>query len=518
MASRIDDLRRRVEADPASIAFAQLAEEYRRAGQSEEAVHVCRDGLTRHPAYLSARVTLGRALLDLGEFAEARAELEFVVHEAPENLAALRGLAEIFHKEGALPDALDYYQRALMLARHDPELEEIVQQLSRQVGADAAPSNGLSFEEAHQELLSAAERVPLVAPSPAPADASPGTTAPFDFDKLVAALGSPSGPPPPGPPIEALLPPEAPPAIDGAEPGLTGDPFAALEAELRSRDAAAEDLNVGAIVAEEAAHLADGPHAAAPLALAAPPDAEHAPDAEHTQPSADTVSPTIVLAEAAVVETFPEAEAVAVVAEDATALEPPPIPEPTVEDAPALVVDEVPSFIEVAEPSAAEPLPWQDPDPAPESRPWPWEPVTMIEDATPEFYRAAEMSATPEILESAADADAAVAAMTDAAETPVDTATAGEVAPTHDAGPVALAEPFEGGVMAEHESTQHDEPSAPDTDTETAVEVAAVEQVTTASAEVDAPVPLVPAPAPADEDVLEDLEGWLDTLQARSSQ
>ncbi len=43
--SRIDDLRRRVQKDPASIAFAQLAEECRRAGRFDEAVEVCRAGL-----------------------------------------------------------------------------------------------------------------------------------------------------------------------------------------------------------------------------------------------------------------------------------------------------------------------------------------------------------------------------------------------------------------------------------------------------------------------------------------
>ena len=68
---RIDELRRRVQSDPASIAFAQLAEEYRRAGQFDEAVAVCRTGLARHPGYLSARVTLGRALLELGELGDA---------------------------------------------------------------------------------------------------------------------------------------------------------------------------------------------------------------------------------------------------------------------------------------------------------------------------------------------------------------------------------------------------------------------------------------------------------------
>lgn len=238
--SRIDELRRRVQNDPASIAFAQLAEEYRRAGQTDEAVRICREGLTRHPGYLSARVTLGRALLDLGELAEARGELEFVVAEAPENLAAVRGLAEIFHREGQTPEALTYYERALSLSRHDPEIEEIVQQLSRQVGAaQAAASSGLSFEEAHQELLSAAERVPLAAPVSAarPNTTAEGSTAPFDFDRLVAALGSPTAPPQ----FEAAVTGEggvAPIELPDV-PDLGPNPFAALEAELRAHDAPA---------------------------------------------------------------------------------------------------------------------------------------------------------------------------------------------------------------------------------------------------------------------------------------
>ena len=68
---RIEDLRRRVQKDPASIAFAQLAEECRRAGRYEEAVEVCRAGLAVHPGYLSARVTLGRALIELDQPDEA---------------------------------------------------------------------------------------------------------------------------------------------------------------------------------------------------------------------------------------------------------------------------------------------------------------------------------------------------------------------------------------------------------------------------------------------------------------
>ncbi len=112
----LEQLERRVKADPTSIAFAALAEEYRRAGRYQEAIAVCRAGLERHPAYLSARVTLGRALIEVGELDEAKAELERVLAVAPENLAAIRGLAEIHHRRGEIPEATEHYRSALEVA------------------------------------------------------------------------------------------------------------------------------------------------------------------------------------------------------------------------------------------------------------------------------------------------------------------------------------------------------------------------------------------------------------------
>lgn len=111
--SRIAELRRRIQKDPASIVFAQLAEEHRRAGEFEDAIRVCRAGLVHHPGYLSARVTLGRALTETGSLDDARAELEQVLRAAPHNLGATRALEELRQKR----DALD--------APRDPILAEL---------------------------------------------------------------------------------------------------------------------------------------------------------------------------------------------------------------------------------------------------------------------------------------------------------------------------------------------------------------------------------------------------------
>lgn len=158
---RIEELRRRVQKDPASIAFAQLAEEYRRAGSNEDAIATCRAGLAIHPGYLSARVTLGRALIEVNDLDAAQAELEFVLKSAAENLAAIRGVAEVHHRRGELAEALAYYKSALALARHDPDLEQTVDEISRVLSpAQPVVDDGLSFEQASAEFLTALENLP----------------------------------------------------------------------------------------------------------------------------------------------------------------------------------------------------------------------------------------------------------------------------------------------------------------------------------------------------------------------
>ncbi|MEO8480568.1 MAG: tetratricopeptide repeat protein [Acidobacteriota bacterium] len=90
-------------------AFGGIAERFRRAGDLDRAIGLCRDGLKKFPDQLSARVTLGWSLLDKGQYDEARAELERVLRRAPDNLAAIRGLAELHDRsEGAMPSMDDH--------------------------------------------------------------------------------------------------------------------------------------------------------------------------------------------------------------------------------------------------------------------------------------------------------------------------------------------------------------------------------------------------------------------------
>ena len=245
--ARIEELRRRVQKDPASIAFAQLAEEYRRAGRLQEAVETCATGLDRHPGYLSARVTLGRALIELGELGPAQEELKQVLRTAPENLAALRGLADIHHRRGELREALAHYCTALEFAPHDPDLEHLVEEIRGELETSTRSPvvvDGLSFEDVQREFLALSEEQAEV---PLGADAAPGP------DEPAAAAGpadaqaaSPvdAGPSPDAGAIDWVLP-----SVPASEPEQVAVPDA-VPANVPPQDVAALEQWLEAIVAD----------------------------------------------------------------------------------------------------------------------------------------------------------------------------------------------------------------------------------------------------------------------------
>lgn len=172
---RIDDLRKRIERDPQSRLFAQLAEELRKDGDLADAIEVARTGLEKHPNYPSARMTLGRALLDTGDMRGAQRELEAVVQGAPDNILAGRLLAECLESEGHLEDALARYRTTLALSVGDKQIASRVEALeqrirSRAAGAAAAPvgtSQAPTAVDAEHDLFEAADAdepppIPLV--------------------------------------------------------------------------------------------------------------------------------------------------------------------------------------------------------------------------------------------------------------------------------------------------------------------------------------------------------------------
>jgi len=190
------------------MSFAELAEELRREGAHTEAVEVCRAGLAHHPDYLTARVTLGRALIELDRLGEAFTELTGVLDAAPGDLPAMRALAELYQRRGMMSEALVHYRRALQLSQHDVDLEQTVGHVQQQVD-------------------------PSGQTSPAPAAGAAPIEELFNFDSLLAQLGVATQASEPNQPQAAPVP-----SVIGAVelPADDQDSFALIERRLREHE------------------------------------------------------------------------------------------------------------------------------------------------------------------------------------------------------------------------------------------------------------------------------------------
>ncbi len=100
MADDIEKLKERIRKEPGSRLFLALAEQYRNLGNLDEAMEVLKSGLQSQPAYMSARVALGKIYLEKNMTAEAAAEFETVVKSIPDNLFAQKKLSEIYLAQG----------------------------------------------------------------------------------------------------------------------------------------------------------------------------------------------------------------------------------------------------------------------------------------------------------------------------------------------------------------------------------------------------------------------------------
>ncbi len=204
----VEALKQKFARDPFSRAFLQLAEEYRRAGEYEEAVKVCLEGLQRHPTYHTARIALGRTYLECGNLEEARRTLGEVVAIAPENHLAAKLLAEVHRKLGDTPAAAETYRAILAHYPGDIEVKALLQDL-----IDGAPA--VRPPVAPPAVTRPGARPVVTRPSAPPAPSAPRPVDPvldYHSDDLAAAgLGKPPG----GSPRPWVVP-DRPPAVPAA--------------------------------------------------------------------------------------------------------------------------------------------------------------------------------------------------------------------------------------------------------------------------------------------------------------
>lgn len=165
---RIDELRQKFHENPRRY-FAPLANEYRKAGDPEQAIAICRAHLAQQPGHMSGHVVYGQALYDARRMNEAEVVFQQALALDPENVIVLRHLGDIARQRGDVEAARTWYSRALDGDPHDAEVAAYLAELTEPLRTTVPESQAAEPEPAADALPTAAEPP---APEATPAEAA----------------------------------------------------------------------------------------------------------------------------------------------------------------------------------------------------------------------------------------------------------------------------------------------------------------------------------------------------------
>jgi len=134
--SEIEELQKKLQENPESMAFAPLAEAFRKEGKLDEALRVCESGLRKHPSYTSARVVLGRIYQEQGKEDQAISELGKVLELDAENIAAYSLLGSMHMAARDYQAAIGEYQKILSLNPDDETAQNSLREAIEKVAGN----------------------------------------------------------------------------------------------------------------------------------------------------------------------------------------------------------------------------------------------------------------------------------------------------------------------------------------------------------------------------------------------
>lgn len=245
--ARVDELKKRYEENPRRF-FAPLANEYRKAGDLDAAIDLCRMHLEEQPGHLSGHIVFGQALFESARTAEAKTIFEAALTLDPENLIALRHLGDIAKNGGDVPAATHWYNRVLEADPRNEEVTALIDSLSKETSASnvvvAEPhAPPPSPDYALQQMPPLAAVVDSSAPTPVipvaaippaapPAPAARQTLGLMDLDLNLADSTAPT--------VDFLTDVQsAAPAASETPPPMAAEPAPAID-ELRAIDLSTE--------------------------------------------------------------------------------------------------------------------------------------------------------------------------------------------------------------------------------------------------------------------------------------
>jgi len=117
------------DADQTSRVFAPLAEAYRKNGNVQKALQICRQGLNLHPNFAGGWLQIAKIYTDREETHKAIGALKKAVALAPENIQAHNLLADLHLTHKQPKEALKAFKMVLLLNPDDSKARKIIERL-----------------------------------------------------------------------------------------------------------------------------------------------------------------------------------------------------------------------------------------------------------------------------------------------------------------------------------------------------------------------------------------------------
>ena len=210
--SEIEKLEKRWLENPKGRNFAPLADAYRKAGELDRALDLCKAGLELHPDYVSAHIVFGRCLMDQKNDPGASDVFRKVLALDPENVLALKILADIAERGHRYDEAVDWLTRLLAA---DPMNGDAAEALTRARGRaahagaqsghppTAAPPRAAAPEQVAR-LVPEPGRGPAFTPPPPPQPRSDFVVEHLSETRVEDVLPAKAAPPHPAGDIESF--------------------------------------------------------------------------------------------------------------------------------------------------------------------------------------------------------------------------------------------------------------------------------------------------------------------------
>ncbi len=127
----IKELEEQLAKMPDSYCFARLSDVYLKVGLIDDAIHVARQGVTKHPRYMSGQRALSHACIAKELNGEALPALQMVTEALPEDVQSQKLLGRLYAEAGNPGAAIQAFSTALEFAPDDVECRLELESLVR---------------------------------------------------------------------------------------------------------------------------------------------------------------------------------------------------------------------------------------------------------------------------------------------------------------------------------------------------------------------------------------------------